>query len=173
MSHDIQGFYLAAQQQDFARNFQFRIEQMPGLLASETQLVYLESATIPGRQIANIGVPFMGLQFNVPGTASYPGSDAWTVTFRCDQNYNIRKLLENNTFNTFNDQSSSGNYDIPNPSSIVTISLLDKTFQSILRYNLIGAYIVSIGSTSHDIGDNGTIMKVEATLAYQYWQHPV
>jgi hypothetical protein len=169
MSQEIKDFYNQAQSKDFARNFQFRIIQMPGGWNDDTQLVYLETATLPGRQIANIGVPFMGLQFNVPGTASYPGSDSWSVTFRCDQNYDIRKILENQTFNTFDEKVSGGTYKMPNASSIVSMQLVDKNFAALRTYNLIGAYVVSIGNTSYDIGDNGSIVKVEATLAYQYW----
>jgi hypothetical protein len=112
----------------------------------------------------------MGLQFNVPGTATYPGSDAWAVTFRCDQFYNIRTTLENQTFNTFDDGTSTGNFNIANNASIISIQLLDKTSKAVREYVLYGAYVVSVGESTYNLGDSGTIQTVPATLAYQYWR---
>jgi hypothetical protein len=113
----------------------------------------------------------MGLQFNVPGTATYPGSDAWNVSFRCDQNYDIRAVLENATFNTFDDSISTGDYNIARRGSVVTIQLLGKNPETTIRqYNLIGAYVVSVGDSTYNLTDNGTIVTVPATIAYQYWR---
>lgn len=171
MSQNISDFYTVAQQKDFARQFQFRVIQLANTNFGEDQLVYLETANLPGRSITNIPVPFMGLQFNVPGTATYPGSDAWAATFRCDQNYDIRAVLENATVNTFDDATSTGDYNIARNSSIITIDLLGKDpSTTIRRYNLIGAYVVSVGESTYNLTDNGSIVTVPTTLAYQYWR---
>ena len=173
MSQKITDFYLAAQKQEFARNFQFRILSMPGILGGgsfDEKLLYLESATLPGRAIANIGVPFMGLQFNIPGTANYPGSENWSVTFRCDAKYDIRNALIQQTRNTFDDKTSTGTYDTPNFTSTVLLELFDKSFNTITNYSLVGAYVVSVGENAYDVGDNGSIVKVTANLAYQFWE---
>lgn len=167
----IQDFYTQALQKDFARQFQFRLTQFANTNFGESELVYLETGTLPGRSITNIPVPFMGLNFNVPGTATYPGSDAWSVQFRCDQNYDIRAVLENATFNTFDDSVSQGDYNIARKSSVVTIDLLGKNPETtVRRYNLIGAYVVSVGESSYSLGDSGSIVTVPATIAYQYWR---
>jgi hypothetical protein len=168
----ITNFYLKAQNVDFARVFQFRIQKFGSALFND-QLVYLESATLPGRAIANIPVPFMGLQFNIPGTASYPGSDSWQVTFRCDASYNLRSLLEDATLNIFDDSTSTGAYWTPPGSQTIDINLIDKNFSTIRQYSLIGAYVVNTGEISYDIGDNGNIVKCQATIAYQYWRVPI
>jgi hypothetical protein len=172
MAQNISDFYTVVQKQDFARQFQFRVSQLANTNFAEDELVYLETANLPGRAINNIAVPFMGLQFNVPGTASYPGSDAWNVTFRCDQSYNIRAVLENATVNAFNDATSTGDYNIARSNSIITLDLLGKggSEDVIRQYNLIGAYVVSVGDIAYNIGDNGSIVTVPATLAYQYWR---
>ena len=170
MAQNIADFYRAVQQQDFARQFQFRVVQLANTNFGENSLVYLETASLPGRTISNIPVPFMGLQFNVPGTASYPGSDSYAVTFRCDQNYNIRAALENATFNTFDDNTSTGNYNIARNSSVITLNLLGKDQTTVRQYTLYGAYVASVGDISYNIGDNGSIVTVPATLAYQYWR---
>jgi hypothetical protein len=170
MAQNISDFYRTVQQQDFARQFQFRVAQLANTNFGENQLVYLETASLPGRTINNVQVPFMGLNFNVPGTASYPGSEAYSVTFRCDSNYNIRAALENATFNTFDDGTSTGNFNIARNSSVITLNLLGKDATTIRQYTLYGAYVVSIGDIAYNIGDNGQIVTVPATLAYQYWR---
>lgn len=169
MAQDISKFYSVAQTNDFARQFQFRVVQLANTNFGENQLVYLETASLPGRAINNQQVPFMGLNFNVPGTASYPGSDNFAVTFRCDQNYNIRAVLENATFNTFDDADSSGSYNIANTTSVITLNLLNKNLSTARQYTLYGAYVVSVGDMTYNLGDNGSIQTVPAVLAYQYW----
>jgi hypothetical protein len=170
MAQNISDFYRTVQQKDFARQFQFRVAQLANTNIGETSLVYLETASLPGRTITNVPVPFMGLQFNVPGTASYPGSDSYAVTFRCDQNYDIRAALENATFNSFDDGTSTGDYNIARNSSVITLNLLGKNGNTSRQYTLYGAYVVSVGDIAYNIGDNGQIVTVPATLAYQYWR---
>lgn len=170
MAQNISDFYRSVQSKDFARQFQFRVSQLANTNFGEDTLVYLETASLPGRSINNVQVPFMGLNFNVPGTASYPGSDSYAVTFRCDQDYDIRSVLENATFNTFDDQTSAGNFNIARNSSIITLDLLGKSGGILRQYNLYGAYVVSVGDISYNLGDNGNIQTVPATLAYQYWK---
>ena len=170
MSQNIADFYRSVQQRDFARQFQFRVIQLANTNFGESELVYLETANLPGRTIVNQQVPFMGLDFNVPGTAKYPGSDSWTVNFRCDQGYNIRSVLENATFNTFDDQTSTGDYNIARNSSVITLNLLSKGGSTARQYTLYGAYVVSVGEIQYNIGDAGSIVIVPATLAYQYWR---
>jgi len=170
-TQNIIDFYNVAMEKDFARQFQFRIQKIANTNFGPSELVYLETATLPGRSITNVPVPFMGLNFNVPGTATYPGSDAWNVTFRCDASYDIRTVLENATFNTFDDATSEGTYSIPRNSSDVIITLLGKDPDIVLReYTLIGAYIVSVGESAYNLGDSGSIVTVPATIAYQYWR---
>lgn len=170
MAQNISDFYRTVQQKDFARQFQFRLVQLANTNFGESDLIYVETANLPGRAITNVPVPFMGLQFNVPGTATYPGSDAYAVTFRCDQNYNIRAVLENATFNTFDDGTSTGDYNIARNSSVITLNLLNKTGGTVRQYTLYGAYVVSVGDSTYNLGDNGTIQTVPTTLAYQYWR---
>ena len=170
MAQNISDFYRTVQQKDFARQFQFRLVQLANTNFGEDDLIYVETANLPGRAITNVPVPFMGLQFNIPGTATYPGSDAYAVTFRCDQNYNIRAVLENATINTFDDSTSTGDYNIARNSSVITLNLLNKSGGTVRQYTLYGAYVVSVGESTYNLGDNGTIQTVPTTLAYQYWR---
>lgn len=170
MAQNISDFYRSVQQKDFARQFQFRLVQLANTNFGEDTLIYVETATLPGRAITNVQVPFMGLQFNVPGTATYPGSESYAVTFRCDQDYNIRAALENATFNTFDDGTSTGDFNIARNSSVITMNLLNKSGSTVRQYTLYGAYVVSVGDLSYNLGDSGTIQTVPTTLAYQYWR---
>jgi hypothetical protein len=170
MAQNISDFYKQAQNKDFARQFQFRVITLANTNFSDNTLVYLETASLPGRTINNVQVPFMGLNFNVPGTASYPGSEAYSVTFRCDSSYNIRAALEQATFNTFDDGTSTGNYNIARNSSIISLALLGKNGATVRGYTLYGAYVQSIGDIAYNLGDNGQIVTVPVTLAYQYWR---
>ena len=170
MAQNISDFYSSVQQKDFARQFQFRLVQLANTNFGEDTLIYVETATLPGRSITNVQVPFMGLQFNIPGTATYPGSESYAVTFRCDQDYNIRAALENATFNTFDDGTSTGDFNIARNSSVITMNLLNKSGSTVRQYTLYGAYVVSVGDLSYNLGDSGTIQTVPTTLAYQYWR---
>jgi hypothetical protein len=164
-------FYSNIQSKDFARQFQFRVvSPFANTNFNADNLIYLETANLPGRSITNVQVPFMGLQFNVPGTATYPGSDAWSVTFRCDQNYDIRSTLENATFLTFDDGASTGNFNTARNSSRIVLELLGKDMSVVRTYTLFGAYVVSVGDIAYNVGDSGAIVTVPATIAYQYWR---
>jgi hypothetical protein len=170
MAQNIADFYRSVQQRDFARQFQFRLVQLANTNFGENSLVYVEAANLPGRAINNVQVPFMGLQFNVPGTVQYPNSNAYGVRFRCDANYDIRTVLENATFNTFDDQTSTGNYNIARNSSVIVMDLLNKNTTTARQYTLYGAYVVAVGEMAYNLGDAGTVQTVDATLAYQYWR---
>lgn len=170
MAQNISDFYRVARDKDFARQFQFRLIRLANTNFGDDELVYLETANLPGRAITNVPVPFMGLQFNVPGTATYPGSDAYNVTFRCDSDYKIRIALENATINTFDDSTSTGSYKTPGPASTIIMALLNSQMQPIRNYTLVGAYVQSIGESTYNMGDNGQIVTVPAVLAYQYWR---
>lgn len=170
MSQNIQTFYSVAQERDFARQFQFRVVQIADIFTEESDLVYIESATLPGRSINNITVPYHGLNFNIPGTAAYPGSAGYAVTFRCDQNYDLRSVLEQVSFNTFNDNTSTGDYNTPLGSRRLVMELFNKNLAPVARYALYGIYVQNIGDTVYTTTDTGTVATIEATLAYQFWR---
>ena len=95
----ISDFYRVATERDFSRDFQFRVLSIdPGGASSTTfdedDLVYCTAGSLPARTITNVAVPYMGLQFNLPGNATYPGSEAYTLQFYCDQNSQIRQKLK-------------------------------------------------------------------------------
>ena len=162
----IQEFYAVAQRREFARDFQFRVRVLGPF--NEDDLIYVTTTTLPGKEIHNQQVPFMGLQFNVPGSVLYTGSDAWQVMFRCDEALNIRNKLEGWVNEIFSDETSTGKYGVPVEEA--TLDLLDKELNPIRRYNFIGIYPQTLGEIQYDIMGGGVPREFQATFAYQYWR---
>ena len=170
---NIEDFYAHATKHDFARLHQLRIIEWKwfgkDVLPSYDWHIYLETATLPSREIANLAVPYLGMMFNVPGMAAYSGASNYAVTFRCDKNYIIRRIVELQSRLTHNDTDTTGNYIVPGEDSYMVIGLLDKMQNFIAVYKLIGIHVINTGTISYNLGDTGTIAKVDATLAYHYW----
>jgi hypothetical protein len=168
----IQNFYDTAIVNDFARQNLFRVISLGGTNFTQQELLYVTTTSLPGRAITNVQVPFMGLQFNVPGTANYPNSGGWQVTFRLPSNLSVRAKFEDWTRYIFDDQLSTGAYNIPNkgPQSQIVLSLLDKNGVPIRTYTLFGAYCQAVGDLTVNVTSAGEILEQQATLAYQYWR---
>jgi hypothetical protein len=169
----IQDFYSLASKVDFARLHQFRIMEwkhnsQPVFKENDYHL-YLETGSLPGKEIANVVVPYIGIEFNVPAMSKYSGS-SYPVTFRCDQPYDIRKMLEYCLTNTYDEQNSTGYGLAPGEDSYMVMALLSKDNEPIQKYKLIGTSVNSLGAIQYNTGDTGTIAKVEATITYHYWQ---
>ena len=162
----IQDFYAAAQAGEFARDFQFRVRTLGPF--TEDDLLYITTASLPGKAITNQAVPFMGLQFNVPGSVTYPGSDGWTVNFRCDEGINIRNKMENWLKEIFDDATSTGKYGVPVEEA--SMDLLGKNMETIRRYNFTGIYPVTLADMAYDIQGTGVPLTFDCTFAYQFWR---
>ena len=168
----IENFYDTAIVNDFARQNLFRVISLGGTNFTQQELLYVTTTSLPGRAITNVQVPFMGLQFNVPGTANYPNSGGWQVTFRLPSNLSVRGKFEDWTKFIFDDQITSGAYNIPNKGTQaqVVLALLDKNGVPIRTYTLVGAYCQAVGDLTVNLTSAGEILEQQATLAYQYWR---
>lgn len=168
----IENFYDAAIVKDFARQNLFRVLSLAGTNFSQQELLYVSSTTLPGRSITNVPVPFMGLQFNVPGTAQYTNSNAWQITFRVPSDLSIRKKFEDWTKFIFDDRLSTGSYSIPSksPQGQIVLVLLDKSGNPLREYTLYGAYCQNVGDLTVNLTSAGEIMEQQVTMAYQYWR---
>lgn len=162
----IQDFYAAAQKQEFARQFQFKVRSLGPF--TEEDLLYIETAALPGKEISNIPVPYMGLDFNVPGTTKYTNSAGWAVKFRCDEGANIRNKMEAWISEIFNDETSTGKYGVP--TEVATFDLLGKNLETLRRYQFIGLYPVKVGDMSYNATDKGELVTLDCTFAFQYWR---
>jgi hypothetical protein len=162
----IQDFYAAAQEKEFARNFQFKVRTLGPF--TEKDLLYVESATLPGKTIQNQTVSYYGLDFNVPGTVKYDGSDSWQVKFRVDEGANIRAKMESYVSAVFNDETSTGLYGVPVEEA--TFDLLGKDLGTVRKYVFKGLYPVTVGPIEYSVVEAGTILTMDLTFAYQFYR---
>ena len=173
---DIQKFYDTSATRDFARDFLFRVTDINlagvgGL--SESDLVYVKAAALPGRSITNVPVPYMGLNFNVPGNATYPGSEGYALKFYLDSESTLRNYFEAASRFLFDDASSTGNYGTPGVNTYIVLSQLRKDFTPVQdgTYKLVGASLRNITDIGYQIaGGTGTTLEVDATIAYHYYE---
>lgn len=168
-------FYKNALSKDFSRDFQLRVVDIgPGSVLTKDDNVYITTAVLPGYAIANQQVPYMGLSFNIPGGGSFPGSEGWAVTFRCDAALNIREKLigwQKSIFNAFpsDANNSVGSYGPKGDTSTISLVVMNRSGGTARGMRLVGAYPVSVGDLTYDATQNGNVVTLNATLAYQYW----
>ncbi len=172
----ISDFYRVAVERDFARDFQFRVLNIDAggassVTFSEDDLVYCTAASLPARAITNVEVPYMGLKFNIPGNATYPGSEGYQLQFYADQNSVIRQKFEDMSRDIFDDTNSTGNYFAPRQSAIIDLVQLDTQLEQVAQYQLVGASVRNVGPIQYAISSGtGQIVNFTATLAYHYFR---
>jgi hypothetical protein len=169
----IRGFYDRAAVADFARDYLFRVQMIRTgtMFLGEEELVYVKTATLPGRDIENEEVKYMGMKFNIPTIATYPGSEAFSLTFYCDANSLIRERLIAETRAVFDDATSTGTYNTPNRSSYITLLQLDKQLSPVMEYTLFGASIRKVGEIAYEIAEGtGTVKTFDVTFAYHFFE---
>lgn len=173
VNQNIQNFYRAAADRDFSRDFLFRITQMqlqgvPAL--EEGDLIYVKTAALPGRDITNVAVPYMGLSLNVPGAVTYPGSEGYDLNFYLDADSSLRNYFENASRSLFDDQTSTGEYGTPDDDFFIQLAQLDKELEPVAEYKLVGASLRSVNNIGYDIANGtGATVEVNATVAYHFY----
>jgi hypothetical protein len=173
INQTIQDFYQQASTRNFARDYQLRIISfiVNGIdQIEEKDLVFLKTATLPGKSIAVQNAAFMGLNFNIPGDVMFDSSSNWTATFYCSQDYNLRKLFEKSMEDTFDQETSAG---FLRPRDLqkykITLALLDDKLNPIMTYNLLGCFVTNVGPINFNMTGSGAVQDVTANIAYQYW----
>ena len=175
----IQNFFAKAQEAQFSRDFLFRVNNIQltgeggGLIefGGDKELIYARSATLPGRAIENKTVSYMGLDFNVPGRATYTNSTGYSIEFYADANNTLRGKFESASRAVFDDQTSTGEYGMPGMSDVITLDLLNKQLDRIKQLKLIGASIRDIGDLSYSISDGtGEVVSFPVTFSYHYYE---
>lgn len=172
----ISDFYRVALQRDFSRDFQFRLLSIntggsSSVTFDENDLVYLTAGSLPARSITNVAVPYMGLNFNLPGVASYDGSESYALTFYCDSQSIIRRKFEDWSRDVFDDATSTGNYFTPRQTATIDLLQLDTQLNRVAQYQLVGVSVRSVGAIEYPISSGtGTIVNFPATISYHYFR---
>ena len=175
LQQKIQDFYRVAQERDFTRDFQFRVMDITDRgvsVVTQDDLVYAETGTLPARGVTTTAVPYMGLNFNLPGTAQYTGSEGYAIAFRADGEHILRTVFENWQKAIFDDETSTGQYRLFSNSTI-TLGLLNQDFNVTRTYELVGCWPVTVGELAYDMKGAGAPITFTATLAYQYWRRKI
>lgn len=171
----ILNYFKVSTERDFARDFQLRVLNIqPGdgssVAFTEDDLVYIKAAELPGIEHTVHAQPYMGMPFRVPGNTIY-NNEAWNISFLCDQNSNIRRLLEEYHKDIFDTETSTGNYFMPRANSIIDLVQLDMQLKRIAQYQLVGAFPTKIGSLQYNMHEgNGKPISFDVTFAYQFWR---
>tara|TARA_R100000700_G_C3171209_1_gene145787 strand:- start:1217 stop:1753 length:537 start_codon:yes stop_codon:yes gene_type:complete len=175
MATTIQNFFAAAATKQFARDFLFRVKQINlagGVnLDGESDLLYARSGSLPGRNIENKEVNYMGLTFNVPGRATYSNSAAYSIEFYADGNNSLRDKLEKASRAVFDDADSKGEYGMPGDGDVINLTVLNKNLDPVKEIELVGASIREIGDISYNIADGtGEVVTFPATFSYHFYR---
>ena len=174
MNQNIMKFYSEAASRDFLRDINFRIVGLKFRgkdIISEGDLLYGKGGQLPGRKVENIPVNYLGLQFNVAGTTSYEGSDSYKITFRCDATANVRTKLENMVRYIYNDQTSTGDYNIAGENSVMTLALLDKNLGTLREIELVGVDLRSVDSMEFKMDGKGDVMEMGTTWSFHFYRY--
>jgi hypothetical protein len=172
----ITDFYRVATNREFTRDFNFRVLSINtggvgAVTFDEDDLVYVKTATLPERAITNVPVPYMGLNFNIPGNATYPGSEAYSLTFYADAQSRIRQKFEQWSQAVFDDSSSTGNYFAPKQTAIIDLVTLDNQMNKQAQYQLVGVSVRSVGPLTYNIAEGvGNTIEFTSTISYHYWR---
>ena len=174
-SQTIQNFYRVVTERDFSRKFNFRVINInagdsSSQVYNEDDLVYVRTASLPAREITEVTVPFMGLDFHIPGSAKYPGSEAYSLEFYCDQKSNLRQKFEDWSRDVFDDITSTGNYFAAKQTAVIDLVQLDNQLERVAQYQLVGVSPRNVGPLEYDITNGGEFVTFTVTLAYQYFR---
>jgi hypothetical protein len=176
MGQGLQDFYFQAQRRGFARDFQLRVVQIGGAALSDSDFVMIKSTTLPGRDMQTHPVPFMGVNFQLPGAPIFKGSDGWNVKFHATQDFLIRNEFERLQLDMFDEQKTgavgkggAGDLSMPGFDRNIQLDLIDDQLKTIRSYYLIGCFIKSISDINYNLQGAGQPLEFDAVLAYQYW----
>jgi hypothetical protein len=171
--------YNVFQQHDFSRSFQLRFLdiQVRGSrdnpvgreLIEQNGRYYITTMVVPGRTVQNIDVPYQGFQFKLPGQVAYDSPNPWTLNFRTAGDYLVRNALERLSFETANDETTCGAFNLPCKDTMITIGVLSPKCEIIRAYDLHGFYLQNISEISYN-QENMEGTTFAAAFHYQYWR---
>lgn len=175
----ITDFFDKAVGRQFARDFLFRVKQIdiagttPNTQIAfdgEEELVYARTASLPGRAIENKTVNYFGQQFNIPGKSTYTNSENFTIEFYHDETVNLRGQFEAASRAVFDNDTSLGEYGVPDAGDRISLVALDKRLQEMAQIDLVGASIRDIGEIQYAIADgSGEVLTFPVTFSYHFY----
>ena len=180
---DINTFYNIAGQKQFSRDFFMRVKQIHTVgidLDGENELVFAKTASLPSREIENKQVKYSGQNFNLAGSSTYPGSEAYSISFYMDQELDLRTKLEQISRKHFDNETTTGQMCMPGPEDYMILDVLKvpcgqgneggQGFQVLKTIKLVGVGLRNIGAVEYQIADGtGEILSIDTSWAYHYY----
>lgn len=130
---------------------------------SEDDITYtVMSSSIPGKNIGEVVINFMGLQYFIPGD---PNFNTWTVTFRNPTKHAPRKAMELWMASVVETQTNARGA-LTDVMKIPELKLLDENGEVTATFQLIECFPTSIGDESIDYEANDTISTFDMTFRF-------
>lgn len=168
-------FIQVASTKDFARDNLFRIMQLStrALTLSEDDLVYARGGKLPSRSTpVSQSVKYMGMTLPyTKSTVEYPGNTDYQIEFYIDKNSEILHKFERASRLTFNDLTSTGDWQFPSTSDVMTVAALDSNLEPIEYITFYGVNFVKFNDVNFKIADSsGEALVATATISYLYYK---
>tara|TARA_R110002020_G_scaffold33501_2_gene101988 strand:- start:6438 stop:6968 length:531 start_codon:yes stop_codon:yes gene_type:complete len=174
MASTIQDFYQTSLAKQFSRDFLFRVLtiNVGGAGLNQDDLVYARSASLPGRNIDGKVVNYFGQEFQVPGRSTYSNAGGYSIEFYHDENCDLRKNLEGISRTTFDNETSTGEYGMPDSGESIELQVINKGLAGVQNIKLVGVSIRDIGDVNYTIADGtGEVLNFPCTFAYHWYEN--
>lgn len=172
VNQTITAFINKAAKDGLARNNLWRVISFDcrGIKLSEDDLLYCKSAQIPGRAIPIATVPYMGMKMPYPqSTVEYPGCEDYALKFYVDADSKFLQALEVASRTEFNDITSTGNWNFPDPHNIITLAGVDNQMEVTEYIKLHGVVYKSHDAIDVQMAEgDGTAIEVTVHVSYLY-----
>ena len=161
---------------DGQRNNLFKILALNTKVLSLTNedMVYIKTGSLPGRTNPTGQLSYMGMKFNYnTSTVEYPGADNYQLEFVFDAKGELRQKFEEASRLIFNDQTTTGNWNVPTLQDIMTIAPLNNQYEPSAYYHFYGVAFKGFNNVDFQIADgDGSIVNLTANISFYYYKGP-
>lgn len=161
---------------DGLRNNLFKVMALNTKVLSLTNedMVYIKTAKLPGRKNPTASVSYMGMKFYYnTSTIEYPGADDYQLKFIFDNNGELRRKFEDASRLIFNDLTTSGTWNVPTTSDIMTVAPLNNLYEPSAYYHLYGVAFKGFEPVDFSIADgDGQVVELTCNISYWYYKGP-
>jgi len=148
----------------FARPTLYRVSA-PAILDQKLEFL-AKAAQIPASTLGVIEVPYLGRKIKVAGDRTFA---EWTLTIQEDENFTIRKQLEDWS-NLINDHEANiGPINAESYKYDMIVEQLANDKSVIAEYKLVGCFPMEISPIELSFESNDTIEEYTLTVAYDYF----
>ena len=155
-----------------ARANLFEVEgSIGGQTDSELLKFLCKSASIPASNMGEIGIPWRGRTFKIPGDRTF---DDWDLTIISDAAFDLRQKFEqwNNEFQSHQDNISSVKNISTNNFMDWKIYWLDREGNRAREYTFVGCWPKVVGAIDVAFDNNDSLAEFPVTMSYQWWTSP-